>query len=137
VAIFINNAMNQKLLLIDDDTRNIFALSAVLKTRGYEVLSASNMLEAFSLLNTQENIRVILIDMMMPGIDGYEATQLLRADPKFRDIPVIAVTAQAMKGDRERCLAAGVIEYVSKPVDIDLLLSHLQYFFNEQRADNK
>ena len=121
--------MNRKLLLIDDDPRNIFALSAVLKAKGYLIQSASNMLEAFAILNNQVDIGVILIDMMMPGIDGYEATQLLRADPKFKEIPVIAVTAQAMKGDRERCLAAGVNEYVPKPVDIDVLLSHLNNYF--------
>jgi len=117
--------MQQKILIIDDDPRNIFALSAILKARGYSILSASIMEEAFSILNKENDIAVILIDMMMPGIDGYEATQLLRADPKFSDIPIIAVTAQAMKGDRERCLAAGVNEYVSKPVDIDLLISYL------------
>jgi CheY-like chemotaxis protein len=115
-------------LLIDDDPRNIFALSAILKTRGYQVLSASNMKEAFAILESTE-IHMILMDMMMPDMDGYEAIPLLKADPRFISIPVIAVTAQAMPGDKEKTMSAGADGYVAKPVDIDLLTNMIQDIF--------
>lgn len=111
---------NLTILVVDDDARNIFALSAVLKTHGYRVLPASGMPEAFQLLEA-EPVDIILLDMMMPEMDGYEALPLLKNNPRFTEIPVIAVTAQAMPGDREKTLDAGADGYVSKPVDIDLL----------------
>jgi CheY-like chemotaxis protein len=113
--------MKHTILIIDDDTRNIFALSAVLRSRGYSVLSATGMHEAFSILKTHDGIGIILMDMMMPEMDGYEAIQTLRNDNDHQHVPVIAVTAQAMAGDRERCLQAGANDYISKPVDIDQL----------------
>jgi two-component system cell cycle response regulator DivK len=111
-----------KLLLVDDDSRNTFALAAILKVRGYACLTADSMDDAFAHLHDQDDIRLILLDMMMPVMDGYEAIQVLKKDERFRHIPVIAVTAQAMKGDREKCLAAGADDYVAKPIDVDLLL---------------
>jgi len=129
MALFLEKMKERKILLIDDDPRNILALSAVLKSRGYKVVSANGMQDAFTLLKDHDDIGVVLIDMMMPGIDGYEATRLLKADQNFKGLPIIAVTAQAMKGDRERCLAAGASEYVAKPVDIDILQSHLTKIF--------
>ncbi|WP_229368079.1 response regulator [Telluribacter humicola] len=113
------------ILIIDDDNRNIFALSAVLKAKGYTTISAGSMKEAFDILSWHENIGVILIDMMMPDMDGYEAIPLLKTDQRYKDIPVIAVTAQAMTGDREKCLAAGADGYQSKPVDVDQLMEVL------------
>ena len=111
-----------KMLLVDDDSRNTFALAAILKVRGYVCLTADSMDDAFVQLRNQDDIRLILLDMMMPVMDGYEAIQVLKKDERFRNIPVIAVTAQAMKGDREKCLAAGADDYVPKPIDVDLLL---------------
>lgn len=119
-----NNNMSKTVLIIDDDSRNIFALSAVLKAKGFVTLSASDMTEAFGLLQSTE-VGVILMDMMMPGMDGYEAIPRLKNESRYKDIPVIAVTAQAMSGDREKCLAAGASDYVSKPVDVDKLVGLL------------
>lgn len=113
--------MAKKILIIDDDNRNVFALSAVLKAQGFECLKAMGMEEAFLLL-TNQDVDVILLDMMMPDIDGYAGIPLIRAREKNRSTPIIAVTAQAMKGDRERCLAAGADGYISKPVNIDELI---------------
>ncbi len=112
----------KKILIVDDDNRNVFALTAVLKARGYACLSALGMKEAFGLLNKEKDISIILLDMMMPDLDGYQAIPLIRDHETAQHIPIIAVTAQAMKGDRERCLEAGADEYISKPVNIDELL---------------
>jgi CheY-like chemotaxis protein len=114
-------------LIIVDDSRNTFALSAVLRSKGFRGLSAGGMNEAFEKLATNENIDVILLDMMMPEMDGYEALEILKSNQQYRSVPVIAVTAQAMAGDREKCLAAGADEYVSKPVDVDFLLERLTH----------
>jgi two-component system cell cycle response regulator DivK len=118
----------KKILIIDDDNRNVFALSAVLKAKGFECLKALGMEEAFNILTKAEHIDIILLDMMMPDIDGYRAIPLIRAREKNRATPIIAVTAQAMKGDRERCLAAGADGYISKPVNIDELLTLMSTF---------
>lgn len=109
------------ILIIDDDQRNIFALTAVLKSRGFSVVSASGMASAFQVLQSHAGIGIILMDMMMPDMDGYEAIQILRGMPAYGHLPVIAVTAQAMRGDRDRCLQAGADDYISKPVDADQL----------------
>jgi len=114
-----------KILIIDDDNRNIFALSAVLKARKYECLSAISAEDGLHLLKQNKDIAVVLMDMMMPGMDGYQAMAKMREDEALRSIPVIAVTAQAMVGDKERCLEAGAVGYVSKPINIDLLTSFL------------
>lgn len=112
----------EKILIIDDDARNIFALSAVLKAKGYVCLSAGDVQEALQVMAQEEGIKVVLLDMMLPETDGYEALPAIKAIEKYKGIPVIAVTAQAMAGDRERCLRAGADGYVSKPVDIDELI---------------
>jgi two-component system, cell cycle response regulator DivK len=121
---FKNDAM-QKVLIIDDDTTNIFALRAVLRSKGWETLAASNAGAGIALLEKDESIGIVLLDMMMPGTDGYEVIGLIREKEHLKDLPVIAVTAQAMKGDREKCLDAGAHDYVSKPIDIDRLLNLL------------
>lgn len=113
-------------LIIDDDTRNIFALSAVLRARSYNCLSCPGALEAIELLQGEASVDAVLIDMMMPGMDGYEAIPIIKAISKRAGIPVIAVTAQAMVGDREKCIEAGADDYVSKPVDIDHLTDVLK-----------
>jgi len=115
----------KRILIIDDDNRNIFALKAVLKSKGYQCLSAIGGEEGLQLLEEQKDIAVVLMDMMMPGMDGYEAMAIMGKDPELKDIPVIAVTAQAMLGDRERCLNAGAVGYVSKPINVDSLTALL------------
>src|SRR5690606_28583118 len=96
----------KKLLIIDDDARNIFALTAVLKAKGYQCVTATDALEGIKMLRDPE-IGIILMDMMMPDMDGYEAIAKIRATPETASIPILAITAQAMVGDREKCLEAG------------------------------
>lgn len=110
-----------KILIIDDDPRNIFALRAVLKAKGYHCLSATGAEEGLEIMVGDPDIVVVLMDMMMPGMDGYEAMSKMKGDPALKDMPVIAVTAQAMMGDKERCLNAGAVGYVSKPINVDVL----------------
>ncbi|MCW4470586.1 response regulator [Flavobacterium sp. MFBS3-15] len=118
--------MKKKILIIDDDPRNIFALSATLRAKGYDCVSCAGAREAIKLLEGEAGIDAILIDMMMPEMDGYEAIPLIKAMPKMQGIPVISVTAQAMVGDREKCLDAGADGYISKPIDVDRLLQMLE-----------
>jgi CheY-like chemotaxis protein len=114
-----------KLLIVDDDPVNIFALTAVLKSRGWETWSVTNAAAGLQLLEEQEDFQAVLLDMMMPGTDGYEMIGLIRQKENIKEIPVIAITAQAMKDDREKCLAAGADNYLSKPVDVDRLFTIL------------
>ncbi|SFD56298.1 CheY chemotaxis protein or a CheY-like REC (receiver) domain [Chitinophaga sp. CF118] len=123
----------KKVLIIDDDSRNIYALRLVLRTRGIECLDVSNATLGLKLLEEENDVSVVLMDMMMPGVDGYEAMEIIRNTPGLEDLCIIAVTAQAMIGDREKCLAAGASAYVSKPIDIDVLLELL----NEQISGEK
>ncbi|WP_396178497.1 response regulator [Flavobacterium sp.] len=118
----------KKVLIIDDDARNIFALTATLKSRSYECVSCLGAQEALKILNTQNDIDVVLIDMMMPDVDGYDAISLIKNIPQYSKTPIIAVTAQAMTGDREKCLQAGADDYISKPIDVDKLLLVLNSF---------
>lgn len=115
----------KKVLIIDDDLRNIFALTATLKARAFTCLSCQSAKEALEILNSTTDVEVVLIDMMMPDIDGYDAIPLIRKIPHMRARPIIAVTAQAMVGDREKCLNAGADAYVSKPINVDSLLELL------------
>ncbi len=117
----------KKILIIDDDSRNIFALNAVLKAKKYQCLSASSVVEGFKILSTDGNIGVVLMDMMMPEMDGYEAIAKMKEDHELKNIPVIAVTAQAMVGDKERCIEAGAAGYISKPVNVDSLIKILDH----------
>lgn len=118
----------KKILIIDDDNRNIFALTAVLKAKKYSCLSASSARKGFNLIENDEDIAIVLMDMMMPDMDGYQAIAKMKTLPKLKDIPVIAVTAQAMVGDKERCLEAGAVGYVSKPVNIDELVNQINMY---------
>lgn len=117
-----------KILIVDDDNRNIFALSAVLKAKGYQCLSATGGEEGLDLLKKDKRIAVVLMDMMMPGMDGYQAIAEMNNHPELKDIPVIAVTAQAMLGDRERCINAGAVGYVSKPINVEELTKLLTQY---------
>ena len=114
--------MNGKILIIDDDPRNIFALVATLKAKHFDCLSASSAEEGIALMKSDKSISIVLLDMMMPEMDGYEALGIIRSDDSLSKLPIVAVTAQAMVGDREKCLEAGADAYVSKPVDVDKLL---------------
>ncbi|RZL50428.1 MAG: response regulator [Pedobacter sp.] len=118
----------KKILIIDDDNRNIFALTAVLKAKKYSCLSASSAQQGFEILANDPEVGVVLMDMMMPDMDGYQAMQKMKNHPSMKAIPVIAVTAQAMVGDRERCLNAGAAGYVSKPVNVDELVHQLNNY---------
>lgn len=109
-------------LIIDDDSRNIFALQLTLKAKGYKFISSSSAIEGLEILDKQPNIGMVLMDMMMPEMDGYEAIQWIRSSDQFGGVPIVAVTANAMNGDREKCLAAGADNYVAKPIDVDRLM---------------
>lgn len=116
---------SKTILIIDDDHRNIFALKAVLKAKGYLCMAAESAKEGFAILKT-ENIAVVLMDMMMPEMDGYQAIAEMKKSASMQNIPVLAVTAQAMLGDKERCLQAGADGYISKPIDMDDLLTQIK-----------
>lgn len=118
----------KKILVIDDDSRNIFALTAVLKAKKYICLSANSAQSGFEILANNKDIAVVLMDMMMPDMDGYQAMSNMKNDPEMKNIPVIAVTAQAMLGDRERCMSAGAAGYISKPVNVDELVEQLKNY---------
>ncbi|MEA2773883.1 MAG: hypothetical protein QOD93_6845, partial [Acetobacteraceae bacterium] len=120
------NLVGQKVLLVDDDARNIFALSSVLERRGMQVLTATTGREAIALLEETPGVAIVLMDIMMPEMDGYETMQVIRGNSDFRRLPIIALTAKAMKGDREKCLAAGASDYLAKPVNTEQLLSALR-----------
>ncbi|WP_430443742.1 MAG: response regulator [Pseudomonas piscis] len=113
----------RKILLVDDDVRNIFALTSALEHKGAVVVIGRNGLEAIARLNEVEDIDLVLMDVMMPEMDGFEATAQIRKDPRWRKLPIIAVTAKAMKDDQERCLQAGANDYLAKPIDLDRLFS--------------
>jgi CheY-like chemotaxis protein/signal transduction histidine kinase/HAMP domain-containing protein len=113
----------KKVLVVDDDVRNIFSLTSVLEEHGMEVLFAENGKDAIAKLDANQGIDLVLMDVMMPEMDGYETTRAIRERPNFRTLPIIALTAKAMKGDREKCIAAGASDYITKPVDTEQLLS--------------
>lgn len=114
------------ILIIDDEDLNFFSLAAVLKSRGYQCISANNTAEAFSALKTNPEVSAILMDIMMPGIDGYEATHALKADDRYSHIPIIVLTALSSKEDREKSITSGANGFLSKPVDIDKLMELLE-----------
>ena len=115
--------VGQRVLLVDDDARNIFALSSVLERRGMQVLTATTGREAIALLESEPGVAIVLMDIMMPEMDGYQTMEVIRANPAFRRLPIIALTAKAMKGDREKCVEAGASDYLAKPVNVEQLLS--------------
>ncbi|WP_316929359.1 response regulator [Chryseobacterium daeguense] len=111
---------------MDDDPRNIFALKLTLKARGYQIESCAMAQEAIDILLKDTSISVVLMDMMMPEMDGYQALKIIRNTPSIAHVPVVAVTAQAMPEDRQKCLDAGAQDYVSKPIDVDLLITAIE-----------
>ncbi|SAK81683.1 multi-sensor hybrid histidine kinase [Caballeronia hypogeia] len=116
----------RRVLLVDDDIRNIFSLSSALEHQGLKVDIGRNGFEAIEALEKNPDIDIVLMDVMMPGMDGLEATRRIREDARFRKLPVVAITAKAMKDDQEQCLAAGASDYLAKPIDIDRLYSLLR-----------
>ena len=122
--------VGKKVLVVDDDVRNIFALSSVLERRGMTVLTAGTGREAIATLESTPDLAIVLMDIMMPEMDGYETMQVIRRNASFRRLPIIALTAKAMKGDREKCLEAGASEYLAKPVNTEQLLSALRMWLH-------
>jgi CheY-like chemotaxis protein len=115
--------MQGRILLVDDDVRNLFALASLLEDRGLDVVFSETGREALEILSTDARIDLVLMDLMMPQMDGYETIRAARAMPTLRNLPIIAVTAKAMQGDREKSIAAGASDYITKPVDPDKLIS--------------
>jgi CheY-like chemotaxis protein len=122
-----------KVLIVDDDIRNIFSLTSVLEAHDVEVLHAERGKDGILILEQTPGVDVALIDIMMPDMDGYETMQQIRQRPQLADVPLIAVTAKAMKGDRQKCLDAGASDYIAKPVDIELLLALLRVWVGRSR----
>jgi CheY-like chemotaxis protein len=126
----------KNILIADDDTRNTYALTSYLDAMGYGMIihTAVNGQEAIHFLENRDDISIVLMDIMMPDMDGYEAMRQLRSRPTSRHLPIIAVTAQAMQGDRQKCLDAGATDYVSKPIDMDVLLKIMIDVLNPEKT---
>jgi CheY-like chemotaxis protein len=122
--------VGRKVLLVDDDSRNIFALSSVLERRGMRVLTSTTGSEAIELIESTPDLAIVLMDIMMPEMDGYQTIEKIRKSPAHRRLPIVALTAKAMKGDREKCLEAGASDYLAKPVNTEQLLSSLRMWLH-------
>ena len=120
----------KKVLVIDDDIRSGFALTAILEQHGMKVVYAENGREGIERLQQHPNTDLVLLDIMMPEMDGYETAQAIRSMPRFEHLPIISLTAKAMKGDREKAIAAGASDYITKPVDVDQLLSMMRVWLD-------
>jgi CheY-like chemotaxis protein len=120
----------KKVIVIDDDIRNIFSLTSALEEHGVELHYAESGRSGIELLQRLPDADAVLVDIMMPGMDGYQTMQEIRSMPQFGSLPIIAVTAKAMKGDRQKCIDAGASDYVAKPVDIEQLVSVLRVWFH-------
>jgi len=125
--------MGRKVVVIDDDIRNIFSLTSALEEHGMELHYAESGRSGVELLQRIPDADIALVDIMMPGMDGYETIREIRALANFANLPIVAVTAKAMKGDRQKCIEAGASDYVAKPVDMEQLVSVLRVWL--QRAD--
>src|SRR5262249_14890191 len=116
----------RRLLIVDDDIRNLFAMTSLLERQGMDVVTAENGRDAIGILRSMASLDVVLMDIMLPGLDGYDTMRAIRQMPQFKNLPVIALTAKAMKGDQEKCIDAGASDYIAKPVDTDRLLAMLR-----------
>jgi len=123
-----------KILIVDDDVRNVFALTSVFERYGAQVRYAENGRQGMEILDREDDIALVLMDVMMPELDGYATTAAIRRRPEFADLPIITVTAKAMKGDRAKSIAAGASEYVTKPVDIAHLVGLMRGWLDRQHA---
>ena len=129
----LNNILhNKKVLIVDDDVRNIYSLTKSLEVFKMNVITAFDGKEAINMLSEHPDTDIVLLDMMMPNMDGYETAEKIRMNPKFITLPLIAVTAKAMMGDREKCIQSGASDYITKPVDIDQLLSLLRVWLYDK-----
>ncbi|TLZ37041.1 MAG: response regulator [Gammaproteobacteria bacterium] len=122
---------NRKVLIVDDDVRNVFALTGALEQCGMTVLNAESGKEGVEILKSEPDVELVLMDIMMPELDGYDTIRIIRGYPQFRTLPIIALTAKAMKGDREKCLEAGASDYIAKPVNVEQLTSLLRVWLNQ------
>jgi CheY-like chemotaxis protein len=120
----------KRILIVDDDIRNVFALTSALEMRGMKVVYAENGREGVARLRDNPSVDLVLLDVMMPEMDGYETARAIRSMPRFEMLPIISLTAKAMKGDRDKCIAAGASDYITKPVDIDQLLSLMRVWLH-------
>ncbi|HEY5812544.1 MAG TPA: response regulator, partial [Terrimicrobiaceae bacterium] len=120
----------RKVLIVDDDARNIFALSIVLENHDMEVFSATNGRQAINIIKEISDLSIVLMDIMMPEMDGYQTIREIRKHPEFQTLPILALTAKAMKGDREKCLEAGASDYIAKPVDTDQMMSLMRVWLH-------
>ncbi|MGH8653397.1 MAG: response regulator [Gammaproteobacteria bacterium] len=123
--------VGKQVLIVDDDMRNIFALATVLEEHGMRIVSADNGRDALQILGKERDIDIVLMDIMMPEMDGIATMQAARKIPACRDLPIIAVTAKEMKGDREKCIEAGAWDYLSKPVDTGHMLSVVRAWLHQ------
>ncbi|MER5783466.1 response regulator, partial [Streptomyces mobaraensis] len=129
---FTGSFHGEKVLIVDDDIRNVFALTSVLEQHGLTVLYAENGREGIEVLEQHDDVVVVLMDIMMPEMDGYATTAAIRKMPQFAELPIIALTAKAMKGDREKSIDAGASDYVTKPVDTDQLLTVMKQWMSAE-----
>jgi CheY-like chemotaxis protein len=120
----------QKALVVDDDARNIFALASLLENQEMEVITATSSRMALEIAARTPDLSIVLMDIMMPDMDGYETIRNIRGDPRFGSLPILALTAKAMAGDREKCIEAGASDYISKPVNTDHLLSLMRVWLS-------
>jgi CheY-like chemotaxis protein len=124
----------RKVLIVDDDVRNIFALTSALEAYDIQVLRAENGRAGIEALEKHPDIDLVLMDIMMPEMDGYETTRAIRRIERFKDLPIIALTARAMKADRDKCIEAGASDYIAKPLDMDQLLSMLRVWLRRRKG---
>ena len=124
------------MLIVDDDVRNVFALTSALEGRGMEVLFAENGRDGIDLLKKNPQVDLVLMDVMMPNMDGYEATRAIREVPELADLPIIVVTAKVMDEDRAKSLAAGASDYITKPVDVEQLLSLMRVWLHAGASES-
>ena len=129
----LTNVLKDKVVLVaDDDVRNIFSLTKALELQQMKVIAATDGKEAMEIFAQKNKVDIVLMDMMMPNLDGYETIELIRKNKTLKNLPIISVTAKAMKGDREKCIAVGASDYISKPVDIDQLISLLRVWLYDK-----
>jgi CheY-like chemotaxis protein len=122
---------HKKILLVDDDTRNVFALSQILSDHGMEIIKAENGIFALEALEAHSDIDLVLMDIMMPEMDGYETMRQIRSQKKFLNLPLIALTAKAMNNDKQKCIDAGANDYIAKPIDVERLLSLMRVWMSK------
>jgi CheY-like chemotaxis protein len=125
---------DKTVLIVDDDVRNVFALASALEARGMNVIYAETGEEGLRALDEHPNVDLVLMDIMMPELDGYETIKVIRQDGRFDKLPIISLTAKAMKGDREKSISAGASDYITKPVDTDQLLSLMRVWLYDRSS---